>query len=84
MFAFYSNLFSILPPLVTLHKLIIVPRLFLNKLSDLLVECHEDLLRLSYKNSRAELFCKNDFPENFSKFTGKHKSWSLLFNKVPG
>ena len=40
-------------------------KVLLNKLSDLLVECYEDLSRPSYKNSRPKLCCKNDFPENF-------------------
>ena len=34
--------------------------------------------------SRPEVFYKKDVPRNFTKFTGKHLSQSLFFNKVAG
>ena len=33
---------------------------------------------------RPELFCKKDVLRNFAKFTGKHLSQCLFFNKVAG
>ena len=31
-----------------------------------------------------EVLCKKGGLENFEKFTGKHRCWSLIFNKVSG
>ena len=36
------------------------------------------------RSSRPEVFCEKGFLRNFTKFTGKHLSQSLFFNKVAG
>ena len=43
-------------------------------------------MKLNSKNrsSHPDLFCKKDIFKNFAKFTGKHLSYSLFFNKVEG
>ena len=35
-----------------------------------------------FQKQPPEMFCKNDVPKNFAKFTGKHLCQSLFFNKV--
>ena len=35
-------------------------------------------------STRPDVFCKKGVPNNFSKFTGKHLCYSLLFSKVLG
>ena len=35
-------------------------------------------------SSRLEVLCKKGVPRNFAKFTGKHLSQSIFFNKVTG
>ena len=37
-----------------------------------------------YRSSGPEVFFKTTVLRNFGKFTGKHLSQSLYFNKVPG
>ena len=39
---------------------------------------------LFFKSSHLKVFCKKCVSKNFAKFTGKHMSWSLFFNKVAG
>ena len=34
-----------------------------------------------FRSSRPEVFCKKGVPKNLTKFTGKHLSQSLFFNK---
>ena len=36
----------------------------------------------TYRSSRPKVFCKTGIFRNFAKFTGKHLSQSLFFNKV--
>ena len=36
----------------------------------------------NYRSSRPEVFCKKGVLRNFAKFTGKHLSQGLCFNKV--
>ena len=40
------------------------------------------IIKCSSRNSRPEVYYRKDVPENFLKFTGKHRS--LFFNKVAG
>ena len=40
--------------------------------------------KANYKSSSPKLFCKRGFLKNFTKFTGKHLSQSLIFNEVAG
>ena len=42
----------------------------------------EALTLRHYRSSRPELFCKKGVLRNFTKFTEKHRSQSLFFNKV--
>ena len=42
------------------------------------------LLLLNIRSSRCEVFFKNGGLRNFPKFTGKHLSQNLFFNKVAG
>ena len=47
--------------------------------------CKMKLLdKLQKRRSRWEVFCKKGVLVNFTKFTGKHLCWSLIFNKVAG
>ena len=39
-------------------------------------------VRATYRSSRPEVFCRKGVLRNFAKFTGKHLSQSLFFNKV--
>ena len=41
-------------------------------------------IRIEYRSSRQEVFCKKSVPKNFAKFTGKLLSQSLFLNKVAG
>ena len=38
--------------------------------------------KIPVTRSRADIFCKKGVPKNFAKFTGKHLSKNLFFNKV--
>ena len=42
------------------------------------------LLRLNYRSSRPEVFCKKGVLRNFTKFAGKHLCQSSFFHKVAG
>ena len=42
----------------------------------------EALTLRHYRSSRPEVFCKKGVLRNFTKFTEKHRSQSLFFNKV--
>ena len=37
-----------------------------------------------FRTSHSQMFSKIGVSQNFTKFTGKHPCWSLLFNKVSG
>ena len=39
---------------------------------------------LIFRSSRPQVFCKKGVLRNYTKFTGKHQSQSLFFNKVAG
>ena len=41
-------------------------------------------MNLSYRSSHQRCSLKTVFLKNFTKFSGKHLRWSLLFNKVSG
>ena len=44
--------------------------------------CGFKLHLISEKSSHPKVFCRNDVPENFANFTGKHLCQSLFSNKV--
>ena len=37
-----------------------------------------------FRSNRSEVFCEKGVLRNFAKFTGKHLSQGLFFNKVSG
>ena len=43
-----------------------------------------ELVKMSCKRSRSEVFCKKGVLRDFTKFTGKHLCQSLFFGKVAG
>ena len=45
---------------------------------------YTDLLAITFRSSRKEVFCKKGVLRNFAKFTGKHLCQSLFFNNVAG
>ena len=55
------------------------------KLSALLEKIHHSyyrFLKIYFRSSRPEVFCRKGFLRNFAKFTGKYLCQSLFFNKV--
>ena len=43
-----------------------------------------DYFPLIFRSNPPNVFCKKGVLKHFSKFTGKHLSWILFFNKVAG
>ena len=42
------------------------------------------MIKVSYRSSHPEVFCKKGVLKDFTKFTEKHLCQSLFFNKVAG
>ena len=45
---------------------------------------HYNILKICFRSSRAEVFCKKGIFRNFAKVIGKHLCQSLFFNKFSG
>ena len=43
-----------------------------------------NILKICFRSSRAEVFCKKGIFRNFAKVIGKHLCQSLFFNKFSG
>ena len=39
-------------------------------------------LKIFFRRSHPDVYCKKDVPKNFARLTGNHLYWSLFFNKV--